>query len=455
MLNIFIPDDVRIIMNKLSENGYKSYIVGGCLRDSILMRPIHDWDICTSAKPNEMLEIFKEFHVIETGIKHGTITIVLNENNYEVTTFRIDGNYNDNRHPDSVEFVNDITLDLSRRDFTINAMAYNLLEGLIDPFRGYQDLQNKIIKCVGNPSDRFQEDALRMLRAVRFSAQLDFIIEDKTYNAIKENKCLIKNISKERINAEIVKILMSDNPVDIWKLKHVELMEIIIPYLDKCFGVGQNNPFHNLDIGKHIVKSLINSPKDLEIRLALMLHDIGKVDRKTTDENGIDHFIRHEIKSAHLAKRWLEKYRFDNNTINNVFALVMNHDCFVLGTSKKSIKRLLNKLGVELTNKVILMRKCDILAQSSYMQKEKLQELEEVKLRLTEIIMDNEAFKISDLAINGNDMIELGYKPSKELGNALSTILEMVIDDPTLNTKNQLQEIASKLLTDSTICGKL
>jgi tRNA nucleotidyltransferase (CCA-adding enzyme) len=248
---------------------------------------------------------------------------------------------------------------------------------------------------------------------------------------------------------------MSDNPSYIWKLKHVGLMEIIIPYLDKCFGVAQNNPFHCFDVGKHIMASLLDSPKDLEIRLALVLHDIGKVDRKTTDENGVDHFAKHEIKSAHLAKRWMEKYRFDNNTINNVFALVMNHDCFVLGTSKKAIKRVLNKLGIELTNKVIAMRKCDILAQSEYMRKEKLEELEEVKIKLEEIIEENEAFKISDLAINGNDMMALGYKPNKELGNALSTILDCVIDDPTLNTKNQLQEIASKLLTDSTNCGKL
>jgi tRNA nucleotidyltransferase (CCA-adding enzyme) len=441
MLNIFIPDDVRIIMNKLGESGYKSYIVGGCLRDSILIRPIHDWDICTSAKPNEMLEIFKDFRVIETGIKHGTVTIVLNENNYEVTTFRIDGDYNDNRHPDSVKFVDDITLDLSRRDFTINAMAYNLFDGLIDPFNGYKDLQDKIIKCVGNANNRFQEDALRMLRAVRFSAQLDFLIDDETYNAIKINKNLIKNISKERINSEIVKILMSDNPSDIWKWKHVDLMEIVIPYLDKCFGILQNNPFHCFDVGKHTMASLLDSPKDLEIRLALMLHDIGKVDRKTTDENGIDHFAKHEIKSAHLAKRWMEKYRFDNNTISNVFMLVMNHDCFVLGTSKKAIKRVLNKLGIELTNKVIAMRRCDIIAQSQYMREEKLAELEEVKNKLEEIIEENEAFKISDLAINGNDMLSLGYKPNKELGNALLAILELVIDDPTLTQKTNYNKL--------------
>lgn len=453
MNKIIIPNDVKIIMNQLKKYNHKSYICGGCLRDSIMGKIPHDYDITTSAKPNEMLEIFKDFKIIETGIKHGTLTVVINNTNYEVTTFRVDGDYSDNRHPDSVKFVDDITLDLSRRDFTINAMAYNDEEGLIDPFGGLHDLQNTLIRCVGIAEERFQEDALRMLRALRFSATLKFHIGRKTYYAIKKNTHNIKNVSFERINIEICKILSSEIPDKIGKMYKFNLSKYFMPEFDKMFKTSQNTPWHNLNVGMHTIKALKNSKNDLVLRLAILFHDTGKPYSKTTTPEGIDHFYHHPIKSAEIAKDVMTRLHFDNQTINDVVTLVSYHDA-TIDVNKRSIKRMLNKIGEELFFKLLDLQYADCSAQTE-LAKEKLNLLPEIRKMAQEILVEKEPFGIKDLAINGNDMIELGYKPSKELGNTLSTILEMVIDDPTLNVKNQLQEIASKLLTDSTICGKL
>ena len=453
MNNIVITDDVRIIMNQLKNNGYKSYICGGCLRDTILGRTPKDWDICTSAKPNEMLNIFKDFKIIETGIKHGTLTVVINNINYEVTTFRIDGDYSDNRHPDSVRFVDDITLDLSRRDFTINAMAYNDKEGLIDPFNGIQDIRNHIIKCVGNPNERFKEDALRMLRTVRFSAQLNFEIEMDTWISILDNSQLIKNVSTERINAEICKILLSYDPWKVQSLYFLKLSKYLFPEFDAMWKCDQNTPWHFTDVGDHTVTALGFSTEDLVLRLAILFHDTGKPFAKTTTPEGIDHFYHHPIKSAEIAKDVMTRLHFDNKTIEDVVTLVSYHDA-TIDTNKRSIKRMLNKIGEELFFKLLYLQYADCSAQT-YLAQGKLELLPKIRVMAQQILLEKEPFGIKDLAINGNDMLELGYKPNKELGNALSTILELVIDDPTLNTKNQLQEIASKLLTDSTICGKL
>jgi tRNA nucleotidyltransferase (CCA-adding enzyme) len=445
VIDILIPGDVNIIMEKLKENGYKSYVVGGAIRNGLLNIPVKDWDICTNAKPNEMLEVFKDFKIIETGIKHGTITIVLNDNNYEVTTFRVDGNYSDNRRPDSVEFVDNIISDLSRRDFTINAMAYNKDDGLIDPFDGFRDLSNKIVACVLLPNDRFKEDALRMLRAIRFSSQLGFKIEKSTGAAIIKNSELINNISKERINSEITKILMSDHLENIYDLYKYGLLKYIIPDLYNCFGVDQNNKFHKYDVGNHIITALSYAPKDLEIRLALMLHDIGKPIRRTTTEDGLDHFYEHEITSSKLAESWLREYKFDNVTIENVTKLVLYHDSLV-HPKQKSIKRLLNAVGLDIVKKLIEVRKCDILAQADYMKEEKLKLLEESREKLNEIILKEEAFEITDLKINGDDLKMLGYKEGKKLGDSLKKMLDMVIDNSELNTKEELYKVAEELL---------
>lgn len=441
---IIIPDDVKIIMNRLNEYGFKSYVVGGAIRNNLLNIPVKDWDICTNAKPDEMLSIFRNFYTIETGIKHGTLTVVLNNVNYEVTTFRIDGDYSDNRHPDSVEFVDDIVLDLSRRDFTINAMAYNETEGLINPYGGQQDLKNGIIKCVGNPDDRFNEDALRMMRAIRFASQLNFEIDINLQESISKNHGLINNISKERISSELCKILLSDHcSFYIWKLYDLFLMELIIHDLAICFGIKQNNPWHIYDVGTHIMTSLMDSPKDLTIRLALLLHDIGKVVCKTTDEFGIDHFYGHEIESARLAEAWLKEYKFTNEIIDDVVNLVLYHD-YLWEFNKKSIKKLMNKIGIRLVQDLVEIRQQDILAQSEKYKESRLNELDEIRRIIGEIIYQQEAFSIKDLKINGDDLVNMGFKPSKELGECLNSLLEMVIENPELNNKEKLLELAKE-----------
>jgi len=439
-MKIFIPDDVKIIMDILSKNGFKSYIVGGSVRDSLVGKSPKDYDICTSATPEEMMAVFRDFHIIPTGIKHGTITVMLNDIGYEITTFRIDGNYSDSRRPDNVKFVDNIVDDLGRRDFTINAMAYNEKEGLIDPYGGYPDLIiNHTISCVGNADTRFSEDPLRMLRAIRFSAQLGFDVDQRTRWAIVANANKIEKISKERIRDEICKILMSDNPQNIEKLQSMGLMKYVIPKLELCFGVKQDNDYHNLNIGEHIIKSLIDSPKDLNIRLALLLHDIGKPKCKTIGQDVQGHFYNHEKVSMQMAKVWLKKYRFDNDTIGEVCTLILYHDYFT-SYSKHSIKKLLNIAGVNIALKLVEIRNQDIKAQSEkYFYR--LEESEKIKDIINDIILVNEVFSIKNLAINGDDLIIMGFEEGEKIGKILNYLLNLVLEFPEYNTRNKLIEM--------------
>jgi len=333
-------------------------------------------------------------------------------------------------------------------------MAYNEDEGLIDPFDGLQDIENHLIKCVGKANDRFREDALRMLRAIRFSAQLGFSIEEETESYIINNCNLIANVSSERINAEICKILISNHPEKIASIYLNNLSKHFLPELDALFSCEQNTPWHIYNVGIHTLEALKNSKNDLVLRLAILFHDIGKPSSKTTTPEGIDHFYHHPIKSAEIAKETMTRLHFDNKTIEDVVTLVSYHDA-TIDTNKRSIKRMLNKIGEELFFKLLDLQYADCSAQNLELSIEKINLLPKIRKMAQEILTEKEPFGIKDLAINGNDMMALGYKPNKELGNALSTILELVIDDSTLNTKNQLQEIASKLLTDSTNCGKL
>jgi tRNA nucleotidyltransferase (CCA-adding enzyme) len=439
-VKIFIPDDARIIMDTLSNNGFKSYIVGGSVRDSLVGKSPKDYDICTNATPEEMIMAFHNFHIIPTGIKHGTITVMHNDVGYEVTTFRIDGNYSDSRRPDNVKFVDNIVDDLSRRDFTINAMAYNEKDGLFDPYDGYSDLLiRNVIRCVRNPDDRFTEDPLRMLRAIRFSAQLGFDIDNRTRQGIIANANKIEKISNERIRDEICKILMSDNPQNIEKLQNTGLMRYIIPKLKLCFGFKQNNDYHNLNVGEHIIKSLIDSPKDLNIRLALLLHDIGKLKCKTIGQDVQGHFYNHEKVSMQMAKVWLQKYRFDNDTIDEVCTLILYHDYFT-EYSKHSIKKLLNIVGVDIALKLVEIRNQDIKAQNEkYLYR--LGESKKIKDIINEIILANEAFSIKDLAINGDDLIIMGFEEGEKIGKILNYLLNLVLEFPEYNNRDKLIEI--------------
>ncbi len=442
-VKIDIPEDVKFIINTLIKNGYEAYIVGGCVRDSILQKHPKDWDITTKANPEEVIKLFNK--VVLTGIKHGTVTVMLNKEGYEVTTYRSDGEYEDNRHPKEVKFVNSLKEDLARRDFTINAMAYNEKDGLVDYFGGIQDLNNKIIKTVGEPKKRFNEDALRMLRAIRFSAQLDFKIDENVLVTIKLLKDNIKNISKERIREEFNKTLLS-NPRKIEILKQCEILEYIIPGIKKLYNFEQNNSYHIYDLYNHTLVATQAIEPILHLRLTMMLHDFGKVKTKTTDESGISHYYAHASESVEIAQSILRWLKYDSDTINKVLILIKYHDSTL--KSKLSVKRMLNKIGEDLLKDLIKVKRADILAQNPIYAKERLLNLISVESKLDLIIAQNECFNLKDLSINGGDLINLGFNKGKEIGETLNYLLELVIQKPKLNDKEELVNIVKKIKLD-------
>lgn len=432
-IKIKLPKDVEFIINKLMNNGYEAYAVGGCVRDSILNKKPKDWDITTKAKPEEVIGLFEK--VILTGLKHGTVTVVLNNENYEVTTYRADGEYEDNRHPKQVQFVTCLKEDLARRDFTINAMAYNEHDGLVDYFDGIRDLKAKTIKTVGEPTKRFSEDALRMLRAIRFSAQLDFEIDQKVLNTIKELKDNIKCISKERIREEFNKILLS-NPRKIDVLKECELLEYILPGISELYNFNQNNSYHVYDLYNHTLLATGVIEALLHLRLTMILHDFGKTVTKTTDENGISHYYAHAGESVKIAESILRELKYDNNTINAVLTLIQYHDCTL--KSKLSVKKMLNKIGEGLLRDLIKVQWADVLSQNPVYAKERLINLVSVENKLNLILDQNECFSLRDLSINGKDLMNLGINKGKEVGETLQYLLDLVLEDPSLNEQDKL-----------------
>lgn len=445
---IKIPDNANTIINTLRNNGHSAYVVGGCVRDSLMGRIPHDWDICTSATPDQMLEIFKDFRVIETGLKHGTVTIVIDGEQYECTTYRIDGKYSDNRRPDNVTFTNDLVEDLKRRDFTINAMAYNDIEGLIDPFGGTEDINENTIQCVGSAKDRFGEDALRILRAIRFASQLDFTIELNTDWQIHQQYKSLENISVERINSEFCKIVNSDN-FCVELLLYKDVFALFIPELKNMFDFPQKNPHHDYDAFGHTVHAVENcNSDDLTVRLAVFFHDFGKPHSYQDGEDGIRHFKGHGRVSADMTDVIMKRLKFDNETRNNVVQLVYYHDAtFEVG--KKYVKRWLNKLGEKQFRRLLDVRRADIKGQKvvcSTDKKDKIEKLDIIEKLIDEVIQENQCFTLKDLAVNGNDLIQIGYNPDKQLGEALNILLNGVINEEFENKKDSLLNIAKEML---------
>ena len=438
-IKIDIPQDVEYIINELDKNSFEGYVVGGCVRDSILKRSPKDWDITTNAKPEEIIEIFRNCNVIPTGIQHGTVTIMINDVGYEVTTYRTEGEYSDGRHPDKVEFVSSLKEDLSRRDFTINSMAYNSSAGLVDYFDGIKDLKNKVIKCVGDPNKRFEEDKLRVMRAIRFSAQLGFKIEKETKNAIESINGNLKGISIERIRDEFNKILVGDSS-KVKTLYTTFLTDYFIPEFDKM-EVNQNNPYHHLNLIGHtfLATDLIES--ELHLKLTMLLHDMGKLETVTLDENGVSHYYNHAVFSEQKAKEILVRMKYDNATIEKVLTLIKYHDCTL--ESNHSIKKMLNKIGEELLRDLIKVKWADILAQNPIYAKERLLNLVEVQLKLNDILVKSECFSLKDLKINGKDLIkELNLKGGKHIGEILNYLLDKVLENPEMNNKEILISLA-------------
>ena len=433
-----ISENAEKLINLLSENGYKAYAVGGCVRDYLLGKPEKDIDITTSAKPEAVEEILKSrnIKVVETGLKHGTVTAVINSEPYEITTFRKDGEYKDNRRPESVDFVDDVKEDLSRRDFTINAMAYNHQEGIVDLFGGKADLEHKTIRAVGNADLRFKEDALRIMRALRFSATLCFNIEENTKKAIFENMHLLNHIAYERIFTELKKLLLGDWAMQVLD-EYKEVIGVIIPELKPTFNCVQNNPWHIYNVYGHIIHAVDSAPKDEIIRLTMLLHDIGKPSVKTTDEKGIDHFKTHAVAGADIAKKVLKRFKVSNEIFDKVTTLIYYHQG-VENVDDIRIKRWLSKIGVDYTRALFKVRVSDLLAHNPKKIGYEVEKLNALQKELEEIVAAGEAFKISDLAVNGNDLIALGFHKGKEIGEKLNEILMLVIDNKLENDKDKI-----------------
>jgi len=443
-LKIKIINSALTALNLLKNKKFEAYVVGGCVRDSLMGIAPHDWDICTNALPDEIIATFSDFKVIETGIKHGTVTVIIEKNPIEITTFRVDGEYSDNRHPTLVNFVSNLKDDLARRDFTVNSLAYSDETGLIDYFGGQLDIENKTIRCVGEADVRFKEDSLRILRAIRFSSTLGFEIEPITSSSIFKNKELLKNISAERISVELNKLLLGDNVYNVL-LEYRDVIAVFIPEIQPTFDFEQRNPHHSLTVYNHIIKSVESVPKDLILRLTMLLHDIGKPQCFTLDNMNIGHFKGHPEISAQMSKVILKRLKYDNATIHKVVNLILEHDNRY-PPNRRSIKRFMEKYDygfLKCQNKV---RLADCTAQSLYMRKEKLKEIHDVEEMAKDILKDNECFKLHDLVINGDDLISLGAPSGKEIGEILNTLLELVIDEKIKNKKQELTQKAIELI---------
>lgn len=442
-MQIKLPEKVKQIIKELEAAGYEAYAVGGCVRDSILGRTPEDWDVTTSATPAQTKAVFGR--TIDTGIQHGTVTVRIAGESFEVTTYRIDGVYEDSRHPKNVTFTANLVEDLKRRDFTINAMAYNDRSGLVDVFGGIADLENKIIRCVGNPGERFREDALRILRAVRFSAQLGFSIDVDTEHAIMELSPNLARISAERIQTEFVKILTSSNPDDMRVAYDLGITRIVLPELDDAFETTQNNPHHAYTVGEHLMHTLLNTRADKSLRIAALLHDIGKPASKTTDDDGIDHFHGHVERSEEMTAGIMRRLKFDNDTTARVRAYIRYHDDDIHPT-QRSVRRAIHKVGEEYFEGLLELRRADCLAQSMYMREEKLDMQGRVEAIYREILEKQQCVSLKDLAITGKDLMMLGVPQGRKVGELLSLLLEEVLEDPSKNTYEYLIEKAKTLI---------
>lgn len=434
-MKLTIPVNAEKILRVLENQGFEAFIVGGCVRDSILGRRPDDWDITTSARPEQVKALFRR--TVDTGLKHGTVTVLMDKESYEVTTYRIDGEYEDGRHPKEVAFTASLEEDLKRRDFTINAMAYHPDRGLVDLFHGMDDIRAEIIRCVGNPLERFGEDALRILRAVRFSAQLGFSIEEETKKGIEELAPNLKLVSAERIQTELVKLLVSPHPDYFLTAYETGITRQFLPEFDACMETGQNTPHHCLSVGLHTLQSLLNIRPDKVLRLTMLLHDIGKPAVKKTDENGRDHFKMHGPAGEKMASAILRRLKFDNDTISKVCRLIRWHDDRP-APDMCSVRRAVNRIGEDIFPLYLEVQRADMLAQSTYKREEKAARLEGVNECYRKILEEGQCVSLKSMAVRGRDLIAAGYAPGPELGEILDRLLEHVLEHPEDNEKDRL-----------------
>ena len=409
--------------------------MGGCVRDSLLGREPDDWDITTSARPEETRALFAR--TIDTGIAHGTVTVMRGKKGYEVTTYRLDGEYEDARHPKEVTFTEDLREDLRRRDFTINAMAYNEKKGLVDIFGGQEDLSRGLIRCVGRAEERFDEDALRIMRAVRFSAQLGFEIEAHTKKAIRSHAGRLACVSAERIQAELTRLVTAPHPEELRTAWEAGITAVILPEFDRLMETPQNNPHHCCNVGEHTLRAMQAAPAEKTLRLTMLLHDFGKAECRTRDEAGVDHFHGHGQIGRRMAFDVLTRLRYDNDTRDRVCTLVALHDTKT-EPEKRAVRRAASRMGPEVFEQLLLVKKADLEAQSGYQYQEKLEWLEELGRLFKEIRREGECLSLKDLAVSGRDLMEAGIEPGPGLGRILQTLLETVLEEPSRNTKEYL-----------------
>lgn len=436
---MIIPDYVKGVTDKIEKAGYEAYVVGGCVRDSILGRPADDWDVAVSARPDEVTAVLGAENVIPTGIKHGTVTAVTDGGTVELTTYRIDGDYADCRHPSSVTFTSDLTLDLERRDFTMNAVAYNPRSGIVDPFGGRADIERRVIRCVGDPEKRFREDALRIMRALRFSAVLGFEIDPPTEAAIHRLKNLLSDIAAERIAAELNKLMLAPDPSGALR-EYSDVVSVFISELSACIGFDQKSERHIYDVWEHMLHAVAESPQILPVRLALLFHDIAKPVCAAEDENGALHFRGHQSLGAEMASRIMRRLKYDNSTRFTVKMLVENHDIPIKPT-RVSVRRALRRFGADKLGLLLEVKLADNLAKSSEYRC-RIQEALDVGELMNDIIENGDCCTLAQLAVNGFDIKKSFDMTGKSIGYMLDTLLDAVIDEKCPNEKDALLDLA-------------
>ncbi len=435
-----LPEYVNVILEKLNNSGFEAFAVGGCVRDSLLGIEPKDYDVTTNATPEQIKECFCDFRTIDTGIEFGTVTVISDGYPIEVTTYRIDGEYNDNRRPDSVEFTSQLSEDLRRRDFTINAMAFNEKTGIIDLYGGKADLADGIIRAIGNPVERFNEDGLRIMRALRFASCYNFSIESETAAAVHGQAYLLENIAKERIAIEFNKFICGNCEAAL--REYHDVFSVLIPEIKKCVGFEQRTKYHNRDVYEHIIATVSAIEPVKYLRLAMLLHDIGKPDYFTIDEKGQGHFKGHAVGSCEIAEKFLKTYKYDNETTRKVIELIKYHD-IVIENNERQIKRYLNRFGEEIFLDILAVHIADDIGKSPSFQ-QRIEVYNRVREAIKRIIKEKECFSLVNLAVNGNDIMELGYK-GKAVGDILRYLLEKVIDGDFPNKKDILINEAKKI----------
>ena len=445
-----LPRTVSDLIARLESAGFSAYAVGGCVRDTLLSKEPHDWDLCTSAKPEEMLEVFRGEHVAETGLKHGTLTVIVDRVPYEITTFRTDGAYTDHRHPDSVTFVEDVAGDLARRDFTVNAMAYSPRNGLVDLFGGREDLERRVIRCVGKPEERFEEDALRILRALRFAAVFDFSLDPDTAEALRRLAPSLGTVAAERVREELFKLLCGSGAGRILRA-YPDVLAVLIPEIGSMVGYDQRNHHHHFDLWEHTVQGIENIPPEAALRLTMLLHDTGKPSVCVLDEAGEAHYRGHQAASAAIAERVTDDLRCDRETRERVIRLVRYHDIPLrtesgaVNLDRSFLLRRLNRFGEKDLRALFEIHRADRIATGHSSREKEDRRMAERMNALDVLLAERPCFTLKDLAVNGNDLKALGLS-GPALGGALQQLLEAVMDGKVANEKAELNDFVTKFI---------